>query len=411
MTALVLTGGGARAAYQVGVLVALKEILAGQPGNPFPIICGTSAGAINAAAIASHCHHFATAVDQLRLVWEHFEAEQVYRADAVGVAMNSARWLGHFLFGAFVKRGGRPVSLFDNRPLAGLLHRRIDFSGIERAIADGHLEAVSITCSGYASGQSCSFFEGAPHHVSWKRAQRVGIRSKLTANHLLASSAIPFIFPPVKLNREYFGDGSMRQLAPVSPALHLGARRVLVVATAKIRLDPPPRTRSDSYPSLAEIGGHAMRSIFLDNLALDVELLERINQTVNLIEPDRLAAAGLAMRHVDVLVLTPSEPLDALAPQYLHNLPLPIRFMLRSIGAMRKGGAHLASYLLFEHQYCQRLIELGYQDTLRRRDEVAAFLEGSYCPMPGSFATTVRFMSPFVSPGPAAAPAPSETPR
>jgi NTE family protein len=388
-TGLVLTGGGARAAYQVGVLAALKEILAGHEGNPFPIICGTSAGAINAAALASKSEDFPEAVRDLEQVWRDFEPHHVYRSDTLGVFVNSMRWMFHLVFGAFAR--DKRVSLFDNRPLARLLHRKVDFMGIERAIQTGDLKALSITCSGYTSGQSCSFFESRDEVPGWRRSQRVGIKCKLTADHLLASSAIPFIFPAVKLNREYFGDGSMRQLAPVSPALHLGAKRILVVATAKIRTNAPDRLRGDNYPTLAQIAGHAMRSIFLDNLALDIELLERINETIALIPPEALAEAGLKMGHVDVMVLAPSEPLDSIAHDYVRNLPLPIRFLMRSIGAMRRGGAHLASYLLFERRYCGRLIDMGYKDTMAAGELIRAFVVGGYQPLPGTFAQTMRF--------------------
>lgn len=388
-TGLVLTGGGARAAYQVGVLSAIRDMLADRDTNPFPIISGTSAGAINAAALAAKCENFDRAVNDLISVWEGFKPSDIYRSDFPGVAKNSLSWLYAFFFGAFAKR--RRVSLFDNTPLESLLAEKIDYQSIQKAIDSRALEALAITCSGYTSGQSCSFFQGAPHVEGWRRAQRVGIKCAISPAHLLASSAIPFIFPAVKLNREFFGDGSMRQMAPVSPALHLGARRVVVIATAKIKTKLPDRahTKSDAYPTLAEIAGHAMRSIFLDNLALDIELLERLNQTVSLIETQRLAQAGLALRHVDVLVITPSQPLDDLAPQYVQHLPRPIRFLLRSIGAMRKGGAHLASYLLFEENYCKRLIKLGYEDAMNRQDEIEAFMQGAYCPVPGAFAKTV----------------------
>jgi NTE family protein len=209
----------------------------------------------------------------------------------------------------------------------------------------------------------------------------------------MASSAIPFLFPPYHLNREYFGDGSMRQVAPVSPALHLGSDRVVVVGTARIRNDSPERTRGDLYPTLAQVAGHVMNSIFLDSLAVDIERLERINRTVSCSSPEALRKMGLTLHHVDVLVLTPSEPLEAIAVRHVRNLPFSIRFLLRSIGAMRRGGANLASYLLFEQGYCRELIQLGYQDTLRRRDEVEAFLAGGLSIVPGSFARTVKFLA------------------
>ncbi len=389
---LVLAGGGARAAYQVGVLQAIREILPDPKVNPFPIICGTSAGAVNAGALAVYADDFGGAVEKLLDVWRNFEPRHVYRSDFPGVVANSARWFGGFLFGAFVKN--KRISLLDNRPLEALLTRYLDFSRIARNIEAGALDAVAISCSGYTSGQSCSFFEGREELHGWKRSQRIGIRTHLTPSHLMASSAIPFIFPPYHLNREYVGDGSMRQVAPVSPALHLGSDRVVVVGTARIRNDSPERTRGDLFPTLAQIAGHVMNSIFLDTLAVDLERLERINRTVSCVPPESLRKMGLTLHHVDVLVLTPSQPLEDIAVKHVRSLPFSIRFLLRSIGAMRRGGANLASYLLFERGYCRELIQLGYNDTLKRREEVEAFLAGGLVMLPGTYARTVQFMAP-----------------
>ncbi|HSJ98523.1 MAG TPA: patatin-like phospholipase family protein [Myxococcota bacterium] len=393
---LVLAGGGARAAYQVGVLKAIKEILPDPKVNPFPIICGTSAGAVNAGALAVTADDFGRAVDNLLEVWRHFQPRHVYRADFPGVAANSTRWIAGFLFGAFLKN--RRISLLDNRPLESLLKRYLDFSRIEGNIRAGALDAVAITCSGYTSGQSCSFFEGAERFEGWKRSQRIGIKTRLNTSHLMASSAIPFLFPAHHLNREYFGDGSMRQIAPVSPALHLGADRVVVVGTARIRNDSPERTRGDLYPTLAQVAGHVMNSIFLDSLAVDIERLERINRTVSCVPAEALLKMGVTLHHVDVLVLTPSQPLEAIAVKHVQNLPWAIRFLLRSVGAMRRGGANLASYLLFEQGYCRELIQLGYDDTIRRREEVTAFLAGGLAMLPGTYARTVTFMAPAAAP-------------
>ncbi len=391
--ALVLAGGGARAAYQVGVLQAIKEMLPDPAVNPFPIICGTSAGAVNAGALAVHADDFGRAVDNLLEVWRNFEPRHVYRSDFPGVAANSGRWIMSLFLGAVARN--RAVSLLDNRPLHALLERKLDFDRVAPNIQAGALDALAITCSGYTSGQSCSFFEGAEHLEGWKRSQRIGIKTRIRPDHLMASAAIPFLFPAHKLNREFFGDGSMRQIAPVSPALHLGADRIVVVGTARIRNDAPERTRGDLYPSLAQIAGHVMNSIFLDSLAVDIERLERINRTISVLPEDKLRQMGLTLHHVDVLVLTPSEPLEAIAVRHVQNLPPPIRFLLRTIGAMRRGGANLASYLLFEQGYCRELIQLGYHDTLKRRDEIDAFLVGTMCPVPGAYARTVKFFSPF----------------
>jgi len=389
---LVLAGGGARAAYQVGVLQALKEVLPEPRINPFAIICGTSAGAVNAGALAVNADDFGRAVDNLLGVWRNFEPRHVYRADFAGATANSIRWFASFMFGAFVKN--RRISLLDNRPLEHLLSRHMDFSRIDVNIKAGALDAVAITCSGYTSGQSCSFFQAVDELEGWQRSQRIGIKTHIGVEHLMASSAIPFVFPAYKLNREFFGDGSMRQVAPVSPALHLGADRILVVGTARIRSEEPDRTRGDLFPSLAQIAGHVMNSIFLDSLAVDLERLERINRTISAVDPATLKKMGLSLHHVDVLVLTPSEPLEGIAVKHVRSLPWTIRFFLRSVGAMRRGGANLASYLLFERGYCNELIELGYNDTLKRREEVEAFLSGGLSTVPGAYMRTVRFAVP-----------------
>ena len=389
---LVLAGGGARAAYQVGVLQAVREMLPDPKVNPFPIICGTSAGAVNAGSLAVHADDFGNAVEQLLNVWRNFTPHHVYRADWYGATVNNVRWMAGFLLGAFMTR--RRNSLLDNRPLERLLGNYLDFSRIEQNINKRALDAIAITCSGYTSGQSCSFFEGAPGIEGWKRSMRIGIKTRLTVQHLMASSAIPFVFPPYHVNREFFGDGSMRQIAPVSPALHLGSDRVVVVGTARIRNEAPERLRGDNFPTLAQVAGHVMNSIFLDSLSVDIERLERINRTVSCVPADALKKTGLTLHHVDVLVLTPSEPLDAIAIKHVDNLPWTIRFMLRSVGAMRRGGANLASYLLFETNYCRELIDLGYNDTMKRREEVESFISGGLAMVPGSYLRTVRFMSP-----------------
>jgi NTE family protein len=374
------------------VLQALKEVLPEPRINPFAIICGTSAGAVNAGALAVNADDFGRAVDNLLGVWRNFEPRHVYRADFAGATANSIRWFASFMFGAFVKN--RRISLLDNRPLEHLLSRHMDFSRIDVNIKAGALDAVAITCSGYTSGQSCSFFQAVDELEGWQRSQRIGIKTHIGVEHLMASSAIPFVFPAYKLNREFFGDGSMRQVAPVSPALHLGADRVLVVGTARIRSEEPDRTRGDLFPSLAQIAGHVMNSIFLDSLAVDLERLERINRTISAVDPATLKKMGLALHHVDVLVLTPSEPLEGIAVKHVRSLPWTIRFFLRSVGAMRRGGANLASYLLFERGYCNELIELGYNDTLKRREEVEAFLSGGLSTVPGAYMRTVRFAVP-----------------
>ena len=371
-TALVLTGGGARAAYQVGVLTAVREIRGRHPGTPFPILCGTSAGAVNAAALAVFSDNFDRAVKRLSWIWRNFSVGQVYRADAGAILSSGLRWGSALLLGWMFRQS--PASLLDNQPLRELLRASLDFNRIQRNIDAGHLYALSVTASGYSTGESLSFFQAAEEVDTWRRTQRVGVRADITVEHLMASSAIPFVFPAIKLNREFFGDGSMRQLAPVSPAIHLGADRILVVGAGRAGLEP--RQRTDRYPSPAQIAGHALSSIFLDSLEVDIERLERINTTVGSLTEAQRAAAGIQLKAIDTLVIAPSRKLESIAARYRLTLPTALRTVLHGVGATRRNGSTILSYLLFESGYTRALIELGYRDAMDRRAEVAAFLRG-----------------------------------
>jgi NTE family protein len=365
---LVLTGGGARAAYQVGVVKAVRDILGNPVKNPFPIVCGTSAGAINAATLAVFADNFSRAVSNLLEVWEHMRCEHIYRTDPLRIMKTGARWLASL---ALVSRAN-PVSLLDNQPLKEMLERNLPFGRIQEHIDSGALYAVCVTASGYTSGQSVSFFQGGSGLEGWERNQRIGAAVPLNLDLLLASAALPFIFPAVKFHREYFGDGSMRQIAPVSPALHLGADRVLIVGTGR-QSEDLARARSNVYPSLAQIAGHALNSIFLDSLMVDIERMERINRTVKLIPREKLSDSGVQLRPVKVLFITPSQPLERIAARFTHELPATVRFILRPTGALNRSGSNLASYLLFEEPFCRALIDLGYQDTIAREVEVRQF--------------------------------------
>ena len=369
---LVLTGGGARAAYQVGVVKAVRDVLGNPARNPFPILCGTSAGAVNAATLAVFADDFPRAVANLLEVWEHMRCHHIYRTDAWSIVKSGARWLSALM----LVSSRNPVSLLDNTPLAEMLSRNLDFDRVQANIDGGALYAVCVTASGYTSGQSVSFFHGGTGTEGWERNQRIGAAVSLKLEYLLASAALPFLFPAVKVHREYFGDGSMRQMAPVSPALHLGADRVLIVGTGRqpaANAADPARVRSSVYPSLAQIAGHALNSIFLDSLAVDIERLERINRTVRAIPRERLAESNVQLRPVKVLFITPSQPIERIAARFLHELPATVRFILKPTGALNRSGSNLASYLLFEQSFCRALIDLGYQDTLAREAEVREF--------------------------------------
>jgi len=384
---LVLTGGGARAAYQVGVLSAIMELLdpdwQSRFRNPFDIICGTSAGAINAAALACRADRPHLGVRRIRRLWSSLNTDMIYRADAPGLIRTGVRWLGllslGWMYSGLTRK--RPQSLLDNSPMEALLGRVLNFDHLRANLEGGALSALAITASGYTSGEHLTFYQAHAPIEPWHRYLRLAIPTPISIDHLMASSSIPFVFPARQVQvhgkGEWCGDGSMRQLAPISPAIHLGAHRVMVIGTG-FRDDTHPENREDSppYPSLAQVGGHALSSIFLDGLSVDVERLERINALMEHATPD---GVQVNVRRIQVLTITPSQSLDTMALEHLQDMPAQARALFRVLGVSsdpgRPGGGALMSYLLFESSYTKRLIELGYDDTMQRNEEVIAFFK------------------------------------
>ena len=366
-----MTGGGARAAYQIGVLKAIAEMVPSGSPSPFSIICGTSAGAINAASLAAKADHFKNSVRRMHFVWSNFTSDQVFRTDAYGILKTGLHLLLAMVLGGIGKN--TPIFLLDRTPLRKLLEKYIDSSIFQRQINNDSLHAISINATGYSSRQSVSFFHAQPSLKNWKRAQRIGFSTRITVDHLMASSAIPFLFSPVKVNREYFGDGSIRQTAPISPALHLGADRILVIGNHQT--EPKlERVSSPSPPSLGEIAGHTLNSIFLDSLDADIERLQRINKTISLIGDKTLEQHGVTLRQVEVLAISPSDDIGKMAEAHSHELPWSVKTLLQATGAYSKTDSSLMSYLLFEKGYCNALIKLGYEDTIKEKDNILQFL-------------------------------------
>jgi len=367
--ALILSGGGARAAYQVGVLRGVTEII-GPGKQPFDIICGTSAGAINAAHLAAFADRPGEGIERLHARWRGLAAPAVYDTSWASVA----RSIGHIVSG--VLRGaenGIPSSVLDNYPLRGLLKEWIDFSAIHRNLANGIVRALAITAMNYSTGESVAFYEGREAEA-WQRVHRRGEASRINVDHVMASSAIPILFPPQRISGHYYGDGALRQLHPLSPALHLGATDLFIIGVSANRRDRNAGIPEES-PTIAQMAGHLLNREFIDNLEADIEHAEKINELVNASAPPPEAPGASP---VSIFVVTPSISFDEVAARYLRRQPHSMRFLFRVIGARGRGaGASFASYLMFDGGFCTELIDAGYRDAMDNAEAIRAFLEGA----------------------------------
>ncbi|WP_028117305.1 patatin-like phospholipase family protein [Ferrimonas senticii] len=361
---LQLSGGGARAAYQIGVLQTIAEFYPRNHGLPFPILCGTSAGAINAAALACHASCFHLGVRKLDFVWRQFRTGQVYRSDFHG--------LSRHLLSQLFRRKRRPPSLFDNQPLRQLLTEILPLDRLPEQIERSHLTALTISASRYYHPCSVNFFQGQRQIMPWQRSRRFGQHANITIEHLLASAAIPLVFPSIRLGDDHYGDGSILQLAPLSPPIHLGADKILI-----INLESPHRTQPLAQrrraPHISELTGTMLDTVFSDTLNSDLERLTRINHSLSLL-PEKLRSQQ-PLKTIDTLVVKPSEDLDAIARSHYQHLPRSVRYLLRTIGVDGDSDSSLLSYLMFEGPYCQELIELGRQDAKAQQPALQQFLK------------------------------------
>jgi NTE family protein len=373
---LILPGGGARGAYQVGVLKAVAEILPRRSPNPFAVISGTSAGAISSAVLASRARIFRHAVADLERVWGNFRSHHVFRCDTWTMMKSSMHWFAAVVFGGLGV--GNPRSLLDNTPLREMLGRNINFKAIQESIDRGYLDAVTVTAAGYGSARSVSFYQGREEHLPWDRVRRVGRPARITLDHLMASIAVPMMFPPVMIQREYYGDGAMRQATPLSPAVHLGAERLLVIGVRDEEQDPPAGPEEAMpYPSFGRIAGYVLDALFMDGLSQDLERLTRVNVILDQVPGRTLMGPRGELRYIDAMIVLPSRDIREIAIRYVHEMPRTVQLLMNGLGALNYGGRQLVSYLLFESGYTRELIELGYDDAMARREELAAFLEGA----------------------------------
>jgi len=378
-TGLVLTGGGARSAYQVGAVRALAEIVG--PGQmPFDVIAGISAGAINGIALATGAEDFPTAAERLRNTWSKLTPDRIFRTGALRLASIGTRWIRDLSAGGLVGKSGINY-LLDSSPLRKLISTEIPIGRMRRHLRAGRLRGVAVSTTNYHTGSGVTFFEGAADIQPWRRSTRIGVRARITVEHVMASAAIPIFFPPVALESSFYGDGCVRMHYPMSPAIHLGAERVLAVSVRHLR--PPDETaerearaKTDQLP-LSEIAGVLLNSVFLDSLDSDLERMERTNKTLALVPREKLTNGDIDVRPIPALLLRPSQDLGRLAADEYERFPSMLRYLLKGIGASGQAGEDLLSYLAFEPIYVQRVMELGYADTMARRDEIEEFFFGA----------------------------------
>jgi NTE family protein len=371
---LILPGGGARNAYQAGVLKALAEILPADSANPFPVISGTSSGALNAAILASNATQFTEGVSRMIGIWENFHCGKVFDVDSWTALKSGLRWASSFATAGLGRSA--PPALLNNTPQREFIESHIRLARIQHAIDTGALRALAITSSSYSSGLSFNYFQGVDGLRPWQRTRRLGLAEEITIDHLMASSAIPLVFPAVWLDDEYHGDGSMRESAPLSPAIHLGADRLLIIGVRNPAPDPKPSADEKvPYPTIGQITGYMLDTLFMDRLDSDIERMNRINHIIGETRSKYVEHEDTTLRPIEFLMISPSKDVREISERHAKDFPRSVRLLLRSLGALSHESRPLLSYLLFESPFCQELIELGYQDGLNSRTEITELLE------------------------------------
>lgn len=366
---LVMTGGGARAAYQVGVVRAIYEILK-KDQHLFEVISGNSAGAINSTYLASAAQNWDVATQNLVDLWNKIEPGHVFDLNKKTISTIGLKWFGGTLLGGLTAKGSHVNYLLDTKPLRKLMEKEIDFGHIKKNIEQGYLKGISLSTTNYNSGSSVIFYDGDPEIIDWARSDRFSFRDDLTVDHLMASSAIPFFFPPSKIGESFYGDGCIRQTTPLSPAIHMGADKLIAIGVRYPHNQNRMQDLSFSpfgNPTLGQIAGVMLNAIFLDSLESDVERLGKLNYLAG------NENSRVVVKSIPILMIRPSRDLGKMTEKLNKELPGVLRYLLKGIGVSDTEGLDLLSYLAFDESYSQPLIELGYEDTYRMKDDVIRF--------------------------------------
>lgn len=373
MKSLVLSGGGARGAYQVGVIQALADISASlKIKEPFKIIVGASAGAINACVLASNADDFQAGARKLQTLWSNLESRHVFHTDAVTLGKIGLKWLGDLSLGGTSKGVAPGKSLLDTSPLWDLIKNNCDFGRIDKQIERGHLYAAAITAVDYKTSDGVTFVQAHPSAPDWVKPRRTSLKAKLQAEHVMASSAIPILFPPISVDQNYFGDGCVRNLAPCSPAIHLGSNDIMIIGVRrKTEANFKPGQKQSKSPSVARMINVLLNAVLLDGIEVDVERLKRINSFIEQV-PER-TGQNLAFKKVNYVYVSPSGDIGEIATQLSTQLPRMLRYLLKGLGPLEEA-AEVISYLLFEKKFTEKLIEMGYQDGIAQKQAIIEFL-------------------------------------
>lgn len=364
-----MSGGGARAAYQVGVVRAIYEII-GKKNNLFDVISGNSAGAINATYLAASSENWDVATHNLSELWMRVKPQNIYDLRKRTISDIGMKLISGTVFGGMTPKGNSVNHLLDTSPLQALAEREIEFADIGKNISRKNLHGIALSTTNYNSGSSVVFYEGSEHIKDWARSDRFSFRTELRVQHMMASSAIPFFFPPVQIGHSFYGDGCIRQTTPLSPAIHLGSDKLIAIGVRHAHGQDKMRHMAFtpmSQPTMGQITGVMLNSIFLDSIDADVERLRRINELIS-------EGAHPELKSVPILMIRPSRDLGKIASNVTEQLPPIMRYLLKGIGVSDHEGLDLLSYLAFDVSYTKPLIELGYEDAYKLKEEIIRFI-------------------------------------